>query len=119
MVSQQRVQEALSENVANVNTPGHKADEAVLRAFREKLVKGRGSKEPGLGQGPHQTRSGETVGSIKTGAYVQELIPHFNQGPSRETGQPTDLALVDGELPNENGSLFFTVENEDGDTRYT
>src|SRR5699024_1864818 len=45
-------------------------------------------------------------------------IPHFNQGPIRETGQPTDLALVDGELPDENGRLFFTVENEDGDTRY-
>lgn len=119
MVSQQRVQEALSENVANVNTPGYKADEAVLRAFPEMLLKKMGSNEPGLGQGPHQTRSGETVGSINTGAYVQELIPHFNQGPIRETGQPTDLALVDGELPDENGSLFFTVENEDGDTRYT
>src|SRR5699024_3755866 len=119
MLSQQRVQEALSENVANVNTPGYKADEAILRAFPEMLLKKMGSNEPGLGQGPHQTRSGETIGSINTGAYVQELIPHFDQGPIRETGQPTDLALVDGELPDENGRLFFTIENEDGDTRYT
>jgi len=119
MVSQQRVQEALSENVANVNTPGYKADEAVLRAFPEMLLQKMGSNEPGLGQGPSQTRSGETVGSIHTGAYVQELIPYFDQGPIRETGQPTDLALVDGELPDENGRLFFTIENEDGDTRYT
>lgn len=119
MISQQRVQEALSENVANVNTPGYKADEAILRAFPEMLLKKMGSNEPGLGQGPSQTRSGENVGSINTGAYVQELIPQFDQGPIRETGQPTDLALMDGELPDENGGLFFVVENDDGDTRYT
>src|SRR5690625_4384245 len=32
---------------------------------------------------------------------------------------PTDLALVDGALPDETGGLFFTVENEAGDLRYT
>lgn len=119
MISQQRVQEALSENVANANTPGYKADESALRAFPEMLLHKMGSNASGLGQGPSAARSGETIGSINTGAYVQELIPHFDQGPIRETGQPTDLALVDGELPDENGSLFFIVENEAGDTRYT
>lgn len=119
MISQQRVQEALSDNIANVNTPGYKADEPVLRAFPEMLLRQMGSNEEGLGQGPTRTRSGQGIGSLNTAAYVQELIPEFSQGPIRETGQPTDLALVDGVLPDESGSLFFTVENEAGDVRYT
>lgn len=119
MISQQRVQETLSNNIANVNTPGYKADGAVLRSFPEMLINQMGSNAPGLGQGPAQSMSGQTIGSLSTGTYVQELIPDFTQGPIRETGLTTDLALVDGVMPDEAGSLFFTVENETGDVRYT
>lgn len=119
MISQQRVQETLSNNIANVNTPGYKADGAVLRSFPDMLVQQMGSNAQGLGQGPGRSISGQAIGSLNTGAYVQELVPDFTQGPIRQTGLTTDLALVDGVLPDETGSLFFTVENETGEVRYT
>src|SRR5690625_7711966 len=31
----------------------------------------------------------------------------------------TDLAIINGSLPDETGSLFFTVQNENGEVRYT
>src|SRR5699024_12720679 len=61
----------------------------------------------------------EPIGSLTTGVYAQESIPHFEQGPVRETGMPTDFALVDRYFPDEAGGAFFTVEATDGDVRYT
>lgn len=119
MISQQRAQEALSNNIANVNTPGYKADEAVLQAFPEMLIQQMGSNAPGIQQEFGGSSTNRPIGSLHTGVYVQEVVPDFSQGPIRETGMPTDLALVDGALPDETGGLFFTVENEAGDLRYT
>ena len=51
--------------------------------------------------------------------YVQENVPKFIQGDIRETGISTDLALINGVLPDETGGLFFTVQNEAGEQRYT
>lgn len=119
MISQQRTQEALSNNIANTNTPGYKADEAVLRAFPEMLIRQMGSNAPGIKQEMGGASTSRPVGSLNTGVYVQETVPNFSQGPIRETGMATDLALVDGELPDETGGLFFTVENEAGDVWYT
>lgn len=45
---------------------------------------------------------------------MQELVPNFAQGDIRETGNNTDVAIVDG-----TGTSFFTVQNEAGDVRYT
>src|SRR5699024_8847704 len=59
------------------------------------------------------------VGGLSTGVYVQETIPDFSQGPVRETGLSTDVAIVNGNLPDETGGIFFTLQNETGDTRYT
>src|SRR5699024_9174539 len=59
------------------------------------------------------------VGSLNTGVYVQEMIPNFEQGDLKETGMSTDLALVSDQLPDETGGVFFTVQNEAGDIRYT
>ncbi len=55
------------------------------------------------------------VGSLNTGVYLQETVPEFSQGDLRETGQTTDLALLNGSLPDEAGFLFFNVQNENGE----
>nr|WP_308417932.1 flagellar basal body protein [Halalkalibacter okhensis] len=39
MIAQQQRQEMLTNNLANANTPGFKADQASLRAFPNMLVK--------------------------------------------------------------------------------
>lgn len=120
MIAQQRQQELLSNNIANINTPGYKTDQATIRAFPELLLQQAGTtKNIPTTQGGLNIPGQRTIGSINTGVYVQEAVPNFNQGDVRETGITTDLALVNGTLPDEEGFLFFTVQNEAGELRYT
>jgi flagellar basal-body rod protein FlgF len=123
MLAQQRRVEMLTNNIANANTPGYKADQAALRAFPELLLS-RLDEETVPGRPPRSFPLQPAVGSFNTGVYMQELIPNFSQGDIKETGQPTDIALVNGTLPvdaatGQRGALFFVVQNENGDIRYT
>lgn len=122
MLAQQRRTEMLSNNMANVNTPGYKADQTVLRAFPEMLLK-RIDKTKVPVEGQMNTTVGETIGPLHTGVYLQETIPLFMQGDLRETEQKTDLALVDVNMPlnnnNEKGSVFFTIQHPSGELLYT
>ncbi|MUV37364.1 Flagellar hook-basal body complex protein FlhO [Lentibacillus sp. JNUCC-1] len=118
MQAQQRRQEVLSNNMANVNTPGYKADDAAIRAFPEMLTYHMGKKTIPVSHS-FNIPVNEQIGSFNTGVYVQETIPNHAQGDIRETNVSTDLALVNGKVPDETGSLFFTVQLENGDTAYT
>ncbi|WP_164667605.1 flagellar hook-basal body protein [Virgibacillus doumboii] len=118
MVAQQRRQEALSNNIANANTPGYKADQPTLRAFPELLMYQMGEKNIPTTRGLNLPIQ-DPVGSLNTGVYVHENVPNYSQGDVRQTGMQTDLALINGELPDETGSLFFTVQSEAGEERYT
>ncbi|TCP19522.1 flagellar basal-body rod protein FlgG [Scopulibacillus darangshiensis] len=113
MIAQSRRQQMLTNNLANMKTPGYKADKAVLRSFPEMLISRLGGDTPGA----------KKVGALSTGVYMQEMIPNFRQGPLEETGKPTDVALIQGNLPvnpetGQPGALFFTVQTADG-LRYT
>ena len=119
MITQQRHQEMLSNNLANVNTPGYKADQAAIRSFPELLIRQIGSRTVPTTNGRLRLPENRPIGSLNTGVYVQERIANFAQGPIRETGLNTDLAIVQRELPDETGGIFFTIQNEDGDIRYT
>src|SRR5690625_4001768 len=118
MIAQQRQQEMVSNNITNANTPGYKADQATLRSFPELLIRQMGSRNIPTTNGL-KLPVNRPIGSLHTGVYAQESIPNFSQGDVRETGMFTDLALVDGQNPDETGSVFFTVQNADGDIRYT
>src|SRR5690625_7658314 len=98
MIAQQRHQESLSNNIANANTPGYKADQATLRSFPEMLLRQRGTKTIPTTKGL-QLKENNGIGSLTTGVYAQESILNFEQGPIRETGIPTDFAIVDGNKP--------------------
>lgn len=118
MTTQQRRQDTLSNNIANAQTPGFKQDEAAVRAFPELLIKRMGQENlPTTRQFsvPHD----QNIGSINTGVYVQETIADHQQGGLQETGMTTDMALVNGIIPDEMGSIFFTVQNAAGEERYT
>ncbi|MCQ6274641.1 flagellar hook-basal body protein [Bacillus sp. V3B] len=119
MLTQQRKTEMLSNNMANINTPGFKGDQASLRAFPEMLLQRMDAGENGL---PRTVQ--KTIGSLNTGVYMQEAIPLFRQGDIKQTDLKTDVALLDINLPADPetgvaGSVFFTVENVDGEPRYT
>jgi flagellar basal-body rod protein FlgF len=123
MLTQQRRVEMLTNNIANANTPGYKSDQAALRAFPELLLS-RLDKVNVPAKTPRSLPWQPTVGPLNTGVYMQELIPNFRQGDIKETGQRTDIALVNGTLPvdattGQQGALFFVVQNENGDIRYT
>lgn len=117
MISQQRRQEMLTNNLANANTPGYKMDDASLRAFPNMLIQAMGVDNRPMGKSQH-------VGELSTGVYLQERTLNFRQGDIQETNNNTDIALIQGVVPTneETGrpsGLFFTVENNTGEVRYT
>lgn len=117
MMANQRSTETISNNISNINTPGYKTDESSLRAFPELLLQKMGQKHtPNTGMNRSYQ---QPLGNLSTGVYTQENIADFSQGDLKETGLETDLAIVNGEMPDENGAIFFTVENEDAEERVT
>lgn len=123
MLTQQRRTEMLTNNISNANTTGFKADQTSVRSFPELLLGNMQSQTiptdnqlsvPKLSQ----------VGSLSTGVYLQEANPLFTQGTLEETELNTDIALADGNLPvneetGKTGSVLFTVQDKDGELRYT
>lgn len=123
MITQQRRTEMLTNNLANANTPGFKADQSSVRSFPELLLERFEHKSLSVEKGLNFT-SANRVGSITTGVYVQEFNPLFTQGDMKETNLNTDIALVNMSIPpngetGEEGAVFFTVENGAGEIRYT
>lgn len=114
MIAQQRRTEMLTNNLANVNTTGYKADQATLRSFPE-LLMDRYS-EAGIPNQNERT-TGTSIGSMSTSVYMQEAIPKFTQGSLKETNKDTDLALLDQSI--EGATIFFAVQSNNGQTKYT
>lgn len=118
MVANQRMQETLSNNMSNAYTPGYKADQGTMRAFPELLIEQMGTTSIPTSRGLDLPVRKE-VGSLNTGVYLQETVPSFSQGDIRDTGIATDMALVQGNVPDESGFVFFNVRNENGEESYT
>lgn len=123
MIAQQRKTEMLTNNMANANTPGFKAEQATFRSFPEMYMSSLESTRIPTEHG-FKLNGLSPVGAISTGVYMQETLPLFVQGQLLETGLPTDIALIDGRLPVDEesgvpGAIFFTLENEDGTQLYT
>lgn len=131
MLAQQRRHDAITNNVANMLTPGYKQDTAALRSFPEMLI--------------HLLEKGDSpeakqIGALNTGVFVEEQLPMFTQGDLQETRQPGDLALISNIQVQVGGQnvvfdpsgkavvngeviyqpqAFFTVLGADGEPRYT
>lgn len=123
MIAQQRRTEMLSNNIANANTPGYKAEQSSIRAFPDMLLSRLDSTRVPTEKGLNFRNLSE-VGELSTGVYMQETLPLFAQGQLRETEQKTDIALLDGPMEvNEEtgvaGTVFFTLEGENGSQFYT
>ncbi|MFD6206486.1 flagellar hook-basal body protein [Peribacillus sp. NPDC060253] len=123
MLTQQRRTELLTNNMSNANTTGYKADQTSVRSFPEMLISNMDGKTiPTENKLSMSTLS--KIGGLSTGVYVQEANPLFTQGTLEETQLNTDIALADENPPiNEEtgrqGSVFFTVQDGDGNLRYT
>ncbi|ADU32274.1 flagellar hook-basal body protein [Evansella cellulosilytica] len=117
MITQQRRQEMLTNNLANIETPGYKADQASIRSFPNQLIQAMGTN--------HMQKFGTNViGELSTGVYMQERTPNFRQGDLQETFNSTDIALLQGVVPTneetgQQAALMFVIENSEGDLRYS
>lgn len=128
MLSQQRKHDTITNNIANVNTPGFKQSRMVSRSFPEMLI----ALQEGDAAGIQRFNSGR----LNTGVLAEEALTVNVQGDLRETGNPFDFAVVsdiqvdglqfdNGKVITEDGQriyqpqAFFTVLNQDGEQRYT
>ncbi|WP_010287031.1 flagellar hook-basal body protein [Kurthia massiliensis] len=119
MIAQQRRTEILSNNVANANTPGYKADQSTVRAFPNMLlsaIQKSGKASLSNGFNPNSTLK---IGELGTGVYVQETIPDYTQGQLVQTDLKTDIGMSQEYVPeNEDGStgaLFFRLQTDTGE----
>lgn len=128
MLSQQRKHDTITNNIANLNTPGFKQSRAVSRSFPEMLIR--------LMEGRPGGAVTTNYGRLNTGVLAEEALTVNVQGDVRETGNPFDFAIVsdirvDG-LAFEGGKAitpegervfqpqaFFTVWDANGQERYT
>lgn len=94
MIAQQRALDVRAANIANVGTPGFKAEETL---FSDYLVRQAGVSAP---------PGGRTVSMVQDRATFRD----FAQGELSKTGNPLDLALQ--------GDGFFAVQTPRGE-RYT
>lgn len=129
MISQQRRHDAITNNIANLNTPGFKGAQSISRSFPDMLMSilREQSDKPGARQ----------LGLLPFGVMPEENVEMFRQGDLQETKNPFDFALVSdlqvegllfdtgGKALTEDGQLvfqpqaFFTVLNAEGEQRYT
>lgn len=124
MIAQQRRTEMLTNNIANANTSGYKEDQGSIRAFPEMLLSRMESDSFAVQNGTRSFTKQNMIGSLHTGAYLQEMKPLFTQGKLKTTNQPTDNALIEADVPineetNEKAALFYPVQLPDGELRYS
>lgn len=123
MLAQQRKTEILTNNMANVNTPGYKADQSTIRSFPDMLMSAVTSNGIPTQKGLNLLQAKE-IGALNTGVYLQETLANYGQGSLLETGLNTDVALIDTQMPidaesGNQGTVFFRIQHPDGNEAYT
>mgnify|MGYP002624522544 CR=1 FL=1 len=109
MNAQQNRLDAISNNLANVDTTGFKRDVGVSKAFSELLLRRTQA------DGVYETSFGSAdaapiIGRMGLGVETNELYTVFEQGSFKNTDSHTDFAL--------SGEGFFAVQTPNGE-RYT
>ncbi len=109
MNAQQNRLDAISNNLANVDTAGYKRDITVSKSFSELLL--RRTNLDGVYETPFgSAEAAPVIGKLGLGIETNENYTDFAQGSFRETSQNTDVAF--------GGKGFFAVETPLGE-RYT
>ena len=94
MITQNRKMNVISNNMANVSTPGFKSDQLIETTFRDEILY-------------RYDRDGKTpFGGVSRVNTVDERITDYNQGGLRPTTNVLDFAL--------NGNGFFAIQTATG-----
>lgn len=90
MTADERMQQVIMNNIANVSTPGFKESSGELMSFPQLLME-----RYNYGDGAQAT----PIGAMSDGTAFQESVLNFTQGVLQQTGQPLDLAIEDQVTP--------------------
>lgn len=95
LITLENKQNVISNNMANANTNGFKADTLSTKSFDEVYISNRDRVVGG-----RNVRN--TIGSLSLGARIDGVDTHFTQGILKETSKATDFAI--------DGRGFFVVQ---------
>lgn len=130
LIANQRRHDTVTNNIANLNTPGYKANYAVQRSFPEMLI-------ALVGGGPGSNAQVGSIGRLHTGLFAEEAPAVFLQGDLMETRDLSDFAIASniqlpgvafdasGKFVSPEGEVtfqpqaMFAVRTEGGEERYT
>ena len=96
MLTEMARQDLISNDLANVSTPGYKPDRVSQRSFSEVMLA--------------NTQTGQQIGPLGTGSAIARQVTDLTGAPLKDTGQPLDFGI--------SGTGFFAVRTPQG-TRYT
>ncbi|OMF35863.1 flagellar basal body rod protein [Paenibacillus sp. FSL H8-0548] len=127
MISQQRRHDTVTNNISNINTPGYKQSNAVTRSFPEVMLSLTGAGKENFTQ----------IGKLTNGVFAEESLSIHLQGDLTQTNHSSDFALVSnievnglafdasGKNVSDDGEItfqpqaFFTIQDQNGEVRYT
>ncbi len=104
LITQEAKQDVITNNMANANTVGYKADNLVVKSFNEVLIQNRDKVAGGK-------NVNNIIGSLSNGSQIDETVTDFTQGLLQSSDSDTDFGL--------DGRGFFTVQRtaQDGSTQ--
>lgn len=127
LISQQRRHDTITNNIANIETAGFKQNTTALRSFNEMLLQITGV----------DSSQSKQIGTWTGAVLAEESLTHHLQGDITQTNNSNDFAIisniqVDGLIFDQSGKsisangdvvfqpqAYFTVQNRDGEVRYT
>jgi flagellar basal-body rod protein FlgF len=110
MLAHMRRQEVVSNNLANANTVGFRADDTEFKAFPLIFLQRLFDTNRDANGTVLPSRE---VGGLNTGLMVDQVTTSFQEGSIRETHNPLDMAIRDTAGPN-SPPAFFAVQTPNG-----
>lgn len=104
MITLQARQGVITNNLANINTTGYKAETLVGKSFDEVMLYNKDDYKNGV---PHVNE----LGTLSFGVRIDDTITSHKQGTLISTENNTDFAIV--------GNGFFQVVDDNNNTFYT
>jgi flagellar basal-body rod protein FlgG len=114
MLAHMRREEVISNNLANANTVGFRADDTEMKAFPLIFLDRLFDTNRDSSGGVLPSRE---VGGLNTGLMTDQVTTSFQEGSIRETSSPLDMAIRDTAGPN-SPPAFFAVQTPNG-TEFT
>lgn len=94
LITENRNMNIISNNIANVSTPGYKADRLIQSTFQEQMIY-------------RYDQEGKTqVGEVSWMNTADERVTDYSEGGLRETGGALDVGLT--------GEGFFVIQTDNG-----